>query len=773
VASNDLRMPGKPVRVEMTARGFRQTSESAMGNDILMGLIELITNSDDAYGDAAGPILVRFPKPDLDQTWQAQVADRGPGIAFGQVAEKLLRLGGRTSGFELGQTKRGNRGRGAKDVCHYGRARWDTIHDDKYTWLELDRHGQGEMAEKALPAEPYRSALGLGRSGTVVTITCDRNRFRRTLRDRIRHRLELAVQLRDVMSNPNRTIKLAYGEDPVINLRYTAPAGLREFPTVEVEVKGYPGVAQIMVAEVPTPFVDDPADDPCRQGGLLIKSGRAVHEATLYRFDANPYAGYFLGWVRWDTIDVLSREFDDREEGRQEIEPSNPAQIIRPDRRGLNYQHPAARALKEAVESVLQPHFHRKAQELGGTSSESSETRRRLSGLARVIARYQARKAEELELETDRTKMGQVELTPEVPSLEVIPPRKLLEFGQAHTFSVRARTDALPDLATPEATLTVVCEPDDCLVVSANHIKLEPDRHLQGRVSATFTVTAGPSPGTAAIEVGIQGVGKALIEIEVIEPLILEAPLAPLTFEFERTQYRVGVAKRKRVLLLAPTAAVARHGNRVLLNNSDAKGLLIRHMECDLEPSPDGDWYQASIEVEGRQHGAKSMVTAHCGAGPLRAQTEIAVGRDQVSGQQPPHIVIAAIGSYIRGAWDADEEGVTITVNATHPAVRRYFGPSPLFPGQDSNEARLMVAEIVADLAVRDLLTKQLRDQEVGAEQLYRLRFQMLSELLPLCHAAQLGDAEVSQVSAKPSRARRTAAVPKSEMAMALITTSP
>jgi hypothetical protein len=154
----------------------------------------------------------------------------------------------------------------------------------------------------------------------------------------------------------------------------------------------------------------------------------------------------------------------------------------------------------------------------------------------------------------------------------------------------------------------------------------------------------------------------------------------------------------------------------------------------------------------------------------LRAQTEIVVGKDAVTGQQPPRIVIAAIGSYIRGAWDVDDDGVTITVNATHPSVRRYFGPPPLFPRQDSNEARLMVAEIVADLAVRDLLTKHLRDQEVGAEQLYRLRFQMLSELLPLCHAAQLGDAEVATASPKPSRARRAGGAPTSELAVSLVT---
>src|SRR5262249_52420539 len=153
------------------------------------------------------------------------------------------------------------------------------------------------------------------------------------------HRLEYAVQLRDIMSNPKRSLKLVYNDDEAINLRYLPPDGLREIPPVDVEVKGYSGTARVVVAEVPTPFQDD-QNDPSSLGGLFIKSGRAVHEATLFRYESNPFAGYFLGWVRWDTIDQLSREFDDREDRREPVDPGNNAQIIRPDRRGLNAQHP-------------------------------------------------------------------------------------------------------------------------------------------------------------------------------------------------------------------------------------------------------------------------------------------------------------------------------------------------------------------------------------------------------------------------------------------------
>lgn len=739
---------GTPVHVEQTERSFRQATESAMGNEILLGLIELITNCDDQYGEQRGAILVRFPKPEADGTWQVQVCDKATGIGYDEVERKLLQFGGRTSGHERGETKRGNRGRGAKDLSHFGHVRWDMFKDGRYCWLWIDRHGNGQRSPRPEKADAYRDEFGIARNGVVATITCDRQRFRRPQRDRIKQRLEYAVQLRNVMSSPKRTVKLQYGDEEAVNLRYLEPQGKREFPAVDAEVKGYPGLARVVVAEVPTPFQED-QNDLSRQGGLLITSGLAVHEATLYRFESSPYSGFFLGSVRWNTIDDLSRTFDDREDKGLTTDAANPAQIIRADRRGLNPQHPAARALKAAVEDVLRPHFERKAKELGEGGKESRQTRQRLEGLAKVIAKFQARKAEELEFELSQHSSQGVELTPEVPILEVIPPRKLLEFGKTHTFSVRVRSDALLGEANEaHALLSLAADPEGCLELSGPRCALTPDKRLEGRMSGTFTAKALSTEGNGIIEVTIPYLPGALVDVDVVEPEEPLPPPAPVTFEFERASYRVPAGKRKKVLLLAPSAAVQRHGTNVTVKSSNDHGVLIRQTQLELSRSQDGDWYQAVVDIEGRQHGATATVTAQCGSGPLRAETAVTVRRDE-AGPTPPQIKFAAMGSPVRGTFETDEGGlVTITVNATHPAVRRYFGRQPDFLGQESIQARLMVAEIVADLTVLDILRRHLRGLAVPVEQMYRRRFQMLNDLLPLCHASQLDDAELSPVDA-------------------------
>ncbi|MBJ7604466.1 MAG: hypothetical protein JF888_14995 [Candidatus Dormibacteraeota bacterium] len=739
------------VRVEQLARGFRQSTEGVMGNDTLLGLIELITNSDDKYGNQRGAILVRFPKRESDETWQVQVSDKAGGIEFGVLKDTLLSQGGRTSGHEKGEVKRGNRGRGAKDLCHFGAVRWDIFKDGKYFWLQLDRSGEGRKSKRPERADLPASEIGfpLGKSGVVATITCEGNRIRRPQRDRIKQRLEQSVQLRDIMSSSIRSVKLEYGGEETINLRYLEPKGAVWHPHVDVEVKGYAGLARVDVGEVATPFQDDPKD-PCRQSGLLIKSGRAIHEATLYRYENSPYAGYFFGSVRWDSIDDLSREFDDREEAHLPADSANNTQIIRPDRKGLNDQHPAAKALKLAVEEILRPHIERKANELGSGGRESRETRARLAGLARVVARFQAAKAEELELDAGPTSSRGVDLTPDVPILEVVPPRKRLEIGTAQTFSVRLRGDAL--VGQPgecQVLLSVASEPEGCIELASTSVALTPDQRLKSRYTGTFRAFAPSLEGSSVIEVTVPGgLASTLVDIDVVEPDIPIPPPAPLTFQFERTQYRVAAGKRKSLLLLAPKAAIDRHGRFVVVTSSDMQGVLVRQRDLELGPSLDGDWYQALVEVEARQHGAKATLSAVCGTGPLRAETTVEVRRDE-TGPLPPTIRIASVPGYVRGTFETDDAGaVTITVNATHQGVKRYFGAPPDFPGQESIPARLLMAEIVADLTVLDTLRRLLKQQALTVEQTYRRRFQLLSELLPLCHASQLSEDDLGSPSA-------------------------
>lgn len=108
----------KTGQVEYTPRAFMQDAQSAMRGDIFRALIETITNSDDAYKGAKGKIRIEVEH--RRGPWRVITRDRASGMRSDRMEEAILRLGGRTSGFERGQNVRGNLGRGAKDLAAFG-----------------------------------------------------------------------------------------------------------------------------------------------------------------------------------------------------------------------------------------------------------------------------------------------------------------------------------------------------------------------------------------------------------------------------------------------------------------------------------------------------------------------------------------------------------------------------------------------------------------------------------------------------------------------------
>ena len=76
-------------------RAFHQDATEAMRGDIVRGLIEAITNCDDAYGDKSGKIRVEVEHRHGE--WKVIVRDRARGMSADQLKRAIGDLGGRTS----------------------------------------------------------------------------------------------------------------------------------------------------------------------------------------------------------------------------------------------------------------------------------------------------------------------------------------------------------------------------------------------------------------------------------------------------------------------------------------------------------------------------------------------------------------------------------------------------------------------------------------------------------------------------------------------------
>lgn len=211
-----------------TTRYQRQNMERAMRKQIERGLVELITNCDDAYRDLedkgqkiSGKIRIEIERKRKGPSL-VRVRDRAVGMNREEMYYNLGTLGRRTSGFEKGKSRRGLHGRGARDIVAFGTVHFESIKDEKYNHLVIPPSLKCYFTESNAreATEKIREELGIPRgNGTVVAIEIG-NRFTVPQHETLLKDFSRYYALRDIFSKPNREIMLVdlrtHREDPLI-----------------------------------------------------------------------------------------------------------------------------------------------------------------------------------------------------------------------------------------------------------------------------------------------------------------------------------------------------------------------------------------------------------------------------------------------------------------------------------------------------------------------------------------------------------------------------
>ena len=349
-------------------RYFRENFAQG-GIDLVQIVPELVTNADAAIAASRRPrgriqLALAPPDPDWLARWRAELrrlrvpamldwrhevvcTDDGEGMNAELVDLRLGALGERP----VDDRQRGLFGRGLRDVwLAQGGGRIEGVRagrlveswffpaagDEPYAYVHV-------RDEPATP--PARAALGLDGSGTRVTVPLAARRLPQP--GRLRTLVAQLVQLRPVLEDPARELWLSLPGEPVELVTYPQPEPDPERPLLfEGEVEVGRGVsARIVVRRAAEPFTLGPSR-ATRRGGLVVRSGRAAHEATLAGHEGRPGARHLFGEVRCDAIERLQR---------QALDSPRPQVVVRVDRSGLNEHHPIVQRLYAAIDRVLRP----------------------------------------------------------------------------------------------------------------------------------------------------------------------------------------------------------------------------------------------------------------------------------------------------------------------------------------------------------------------------------------------------------------------------------
>ncbi|MGI8727190.1 MAG: hypothetical protein ACR2K6_05855 [Solirubrobacterales bacterium] len=355
-------------RGRVHGRYFRENFAQG-GIDLVQILPELVTNADAAIG-ATGvgrgriELAVTAPDPRLLERWRSAMGELGsPALESwrwelsctddgeGVDAELVDRRLGWLGAEPVKGAQRGLFGRGLRDVwLAQGGGRIEGIRGGRFveSWF-FPAAGDDPYAFVHVRDEPataaHREALGIGASGTRVSVPLQVGRLPGA--GRLRTIVAGLIQLRPLLEDPHRELLLALPGRSTERITHAEPEPDPERPVLaEQELDlGKDLTAQITVRRAARPFTLG-ASRATRPGGLLIRSGRSAHEATLVGHEGRAGARHLYGEVRCEAIDRLQRAA---------LDSPRPEVVVKVDRSGLNENHPLTKKLYAAIDGVLRP----------------------------------------------------------------------------------------------------------------------------------------------------------------------------------------------------------------------------------------------------------------------------------------------------------------------------------------------------------------------------------------------------------------------------------
>jgi hypothetical protein len=702
-----------------------------MRGDIVRGIIELVTNCDDAYGDSDGKIRIEIDRhrgrPSL-----LVVRDRAKGMRASDMRDKIGGLGGRTSGFEFGQDVRGNLGRGAKDLAAFGPVQFESTRDQYFSRLLLEEDGSYDDPYEHKATQVDRERIGVPRgNGTMVSVTVG-ERFKIPQHANLLAKLSGHFQLRDINSDPRREVSLVdlnSGKSEAV--RYGKPS-LPEIYSADLAFEGYSDAAATLTIYRNHERYENGTSDSGRPEGILIKGRRAVYENTLLSLESNPYAHWFSGIVKCPYIDVLAAEFDSEYVDSREHSASNPVPIITRSRDGLEHDHPFYRELARQIEAILIDFVRQEESKAQSESArESLGLRRTLDLLGRDLGKLIDADLREIDEDgLDGSAPGGTEET-----LRIIPQNPVLYMGETKVLSVVAPRSFGGTEVTVEVDPAGVVELDDGPVVQLTDHPRREDL-LIGRIKLTPLIDEEETFLTVHLD------GREVTVLVEVRPQREEPePAVPEEFQFERERYQMTTGKRRNLRLLAPVEVVDDHGSTAVVSSS-SQDIVVMGGPVELEFDEDSMCYVGIVAVDPRVLGAKATLNASLGS--CQSKCEVIVVQQETSGPSIEiKIVDEAAGKY-RARVERSGESTVIKILAGHPAIKRYLGSSPGFLCQDTLQAKAVIAEVVAGEAARMIMEKKFAVAgELDGPAFYAEHTSLLTRYLARCHRMMISESEL------------------------------
>jgi hypothetical protein len=397
--------------------------------NLIDGIVELVTNSDDSYRRLEekgiyrdGKISIYISREKGGICRRLIVEDFAEGMSPEELNRAIV-FGAETSGISEGRSVRGIFGRGLKETIialGEGRiiSRKNGLATETRLWLDKETKRpqyDDEMLQRTkATTEP---------DGTKVDISVTNEKLKLPEFKTFKSQMTDHFALRDINSSPRREIWLTF-EDLKRNdlkiierIQFNYPPGSLVLDKV-IKLPGFGDEFKLKIWESPTPL-SSPRNNPYGLAGILIRTKGAILDNQLFRFESEPAACYFFG-------EALSEALETRLRGGQ-------TEIIDPNRGGMEWRHDYCKALEELIEKELEPFIRKKKRQLERppekeVGESTKKMIRRLCSLLNEIAKQELSEVPQFPTEPE----------PDITILTIKPEVANLEKGVPRTFSIYA-----------------------------------------------------------------------------------------------------------------------------------------------------------------------------------------------------------------------------------------------------------------------------------------------------------------------------------------------
>lgn len=677
-------------QIQYTKDAFEQDSGQAMKNDVVRALIELVTNSDDAYArlGQAGRIEVIVRRwSQKDKPIEITVRDLATGLSPEKMVECFAVMGGNQSGFANGQEVRGLFSRGSKDTAWFGRTQFRTIKDDVYSGITVFSDGTYETETSAKATSEHRAALGLKKNenGLTATIFIERRNTRVPEFRVLKEKIGSHVQLRDLVAR--QKVTMAEYKDGKLLQEVPVILEKPEQTTVfagEIVIPSFACTASLEIA-VMTERVEGPVNEYSAHG-IEVRGLRATYMNTMFG-QSGAGTGKIHGTLTCSKIDELIRTFG-------KSDPLNEVRLVTRSRDGLEPTHRFMQELTVAVVEKLKPILDELEPKV--TESGSKSLKENLNRLGQLLA-------EEMRADLDEEDETQLDdlPTPGSPIL-LVPPRLSGRKGKKLTLTVLVHKDSPATgglVATSTNPQVSSCDKPTKLInhgVFPNIMISQVRLQLNSLGTSTIEVCAADNPL----------IRRSAILIVHDNPQPEETP--PSTLEWKNEQMSVTAGKTRSLTLRAPVE-LAPSGIMKVKVELDGANLTLEDANTELKLSPKG-WLVGQVKIKGIQHAPQaSRIIARSGP-------ETAVGRIRVTVPTPlsgfsiqPKIIDEFRG-VLRGALEPRDNQLWLIIYAKHQGIAKYLGSKNQdgsYAHEELPETQAVLAEIMASVAADHIIRMQ------------------------------------------------------------------